>query len=79
VLLLLLVSLLLFASRLWQAFLLLLASVRFLIISVVCLSAIADVSGVTNGVVGVSAVPFCSTTGKPTHLFRTKCVSLDSV
>ncbi len=21
----------------------------------------------------------CSTTGKPTHLFRTKCVSLDSV
>jgi hypothetical protein len=58
VLLLLLVSLLLFASRLWQAFLLLLASVKFLIISVVCLSAIADVPGVTNGVVGVSAVPF---------------------
>jgi hypothetical protein len=24
-------------------------------------------------------VPKCSTTGKPTHLFRTKCVSLDSV
>jgi hypothetical protein len=23
--------------------------------------------------------PFCSTTGKPTHLFRTKCASLDSV
>jgi uncharacterized protein YdcH (DUF465 family) len=22
---------------------------------------------------------YCSTTGKPTHLFRTKCVSLDSV
>jgi hypothetical protein len=22
---------------------------------------------------------FCSTTGKPTHLFRTKCASLDSV
>ncbi len=25
------------------------------------------------------AYRFCSTTGKPTHLFRTKCVSLDSV
>ncbi len=24
-------------------------------------------------------IPYCSTTGKPTHLFRTKCVSLDSV
>ncbi len=23
--------------------------------------------------------PQCSTTGKPTHLFRTKCASLDSV
>ncbi len=22
---------------------------------------------------------YCSTTGKPTHLFRTKCASLDSV
>jgi hypothetical protein len=26
-----------------------------------------------------SLVAFCSTTGKPTHLFRTKCASLDSV
>ncbi len=26
-----------------------------------------------------SLVSFCSTTGKPTHLFRTKCASLDSV
>ena len=24
-------------------------------------------------------ITLCSTTGKPTHLFRTKCVSLDSV
>jgi hypothetical protein len=27
----------------------------------------------------VSSYAYCSTTGKPTHLFRTKCVSLDSV
>ncbi len=26
-----------------------------------------------------SLLTYCSTTGKPTHLFRTKCVSLDSV
>ncbi len=28
---------------------------------------------------GSAAGSSCSTTGKPTHLFRTKCVSLDSV
>ncbi len=47
-------SLLLLASRKWQAFSLLLASLKFL----AGLSDIADVPDVTNGVVGVSAVLF---------------------
>ncbi len=52
-------SLLLLASRLGQAFLLLLVSSKFLMISCVAgLSAIADAAGVTSGVVGVSAVSF---------------------
>jgi hypothetical protein len=28
---------------------------------------------------GNFVIDVCSTTGKPTHLFRTKCASLDSV
>jgi hypothetical protein len=57
-LLLLLVSLLLLASRLWQAFLLLLASFKFLMVPVAGLSAIAYLPGVSNDAVGISAVPF---------------------
>ncbi len=49
-------SLLLLASRLWQAFLLLLASFKFLVPGAG--STIADVPGVINDVVGVSVIPF---------------------
>ncbi len=51
-------SLLLLASRLWQAFLLLLASFKFLMVPVAGLSAIAYLPGVSNDAVGISAVPF---------------------
>jgi hypothetical protein len=48
------VSLLLLASRLWQAFLLLLASFKFLMVSCCWseVSAIAETPGASNGVVG---------------------------
>ncbi len=54
-------SLLKLTSRLWQAFLLLLASFQLLRVScflVAGLSAIANIPGETNCVVGVSAVTF---------------------
>ncbi len=58
-LLLLFVSLLLLAYEKWKAFSLLLASFKFLMgFPLTGLSAIAYVPGETNGVVGVSAVPF---------------------
>jgi hypothetical protein len=54
----LLVSLLLLASRLWKAFLLLLESFKFLMVSCCWSLCYCKVPGVTDGVVGVSAVPF---------------------
>jgi hypothetical protein len=57
-LLLLFVSLLLLASRNWQANSLLLASFNFLMVSSCWSLCYFDVPGVTNGVVGVFAVPF---------------------
>jgi hypothetical protein len=46
------------ASRLWKAFLLLLAPIKFLIVSCCWSLCYCEVPGVTNGVVGVPAVPF---------------------
>jgi hypothetical protein len=57
-LLLLFVSLLLLASRKRQAFLLLRIPLTSWWFPLAGLSAVADVPGVTNGAVGVSAVPF---------------------
>ncbi len=49
-------SLLILASRLWQAFLLLLASFQFLTGFLLLVSQLADIPGETNCVVGVSSV-----------------------
>jgi hypothetical protein len=44
--------------QLWQAFLLLLASSKFLMVSCCWSLCYCNIPGVTNGVVGVSAAPF---------------------
>ncbi len=62
-----------------------LGSMLLLIAGVPALACIPAVVGITNVVSVPSVANFlningiCSTTGKPTHLFRTKCASLDSV